>query len=634
MSKAHDFYEALYGSVTAGLVEIRLLRSWEQGNKQVSQFWTPPDQICTLLRGLWQKEDRDFYFGVCPRSSKQGTEEAVCTVPALWVDLDAKDFDGGKEEALGVLQAWQHPPSVIVDSGNGYHAYWLLREPEGVSTQDERLHVKGYLKGLTEALGGDHTFDLSRILRVPETVNKKDPENHKAVQIVELNPERRYNLSDFEDYWVEARPSPVAVDLSESAEIPDRFWVLVRENTRLKATWYGERDDLKDQSRSGYEMSLASILTLHGFSDREIAAIIRKAPSGKGDEASDQYLSHTIGKARAGYVDLPPARTEKVDLPLPGSEAEELPAWFGQLEERQVEGDFVGLDSGFPHFNNVCNGLIPGLFVIAGPTSCGKTTLVKQLVDQVAKINEVPCLFFSLEQSKEELRIKTLSRLSGVENRDILRGRLRGYEGEGLTKEQKEKAELWAQVVGAYKEYGSWSQWVYVIEADRSTTVSRIEEMASRIMRRTGASQCFIVIDYLQKMPTEQAFGTTKDKIDFLTSELRRLARTLNSPVMVVSSENRAGYDTNRLDVFKESGEIEYSADIAGILTRENIVETRVKEKGEGKEKSFLKQGVTLHIAKNRNGERASIRFKFLPELSMFKEDTKDIYRDESEEYS
>ena len=51
-------------------------------------------------------------------------------------------------------------------------------------------------------------------------------------------------------------------------------------------------------------------------------------------------------------------------------------------------------------------------------------------------------------------------------------------------------------------------------------------------------------------------------------------------------------------------------------------------------EKGVLKQGVTLHIAKNRNGERASIRFDFFPQFSMFVEQSKDIYRDESEEYS
>ncbi len=40
-----------------------------------------------------------------------------------------------------------------------------------------------------------------------------------------------------------------------------------------------------------------------GFSDNEIAGILRHMRSGKGRDASDAYLSHTIGKARQGMAD-------------------------------------------------------------------------------------------------------------------------------------------------------------------------------------------------------------------------------------------------------------------------------------------------------------------------------------------
>jgi hypothetical protein len=68
-------------------------------------------------------KDKNVFFGACPRFTKDGTKAGVKTVTCLWADLDGKDYEGGKEEALRVLMAFPIPPTVIIDSGNGYHAY-------------------------------------------------------------------------------------------------------------------------------------------------------------------------------------------------------------------------------------------------------------------------------------------------------------------------------------------------------------------------------------------------------------------------------------------------------------------------------------------------------------------------------
>lgn len=287
------------------------------------------------------------------------------------------------------------------------------------------------------------------------------------------------------------------------------------------------------------------------------------------------------------------------------AEADAFPAFMAELEERQAERDFIGLDSGFEHFNRVCNGLGQGLFVIAGAPSCGKTTLVKQMLDQVAELNKVPVLFFSLEQSAEELRIKTLSRLSLVENRAITRGRLANDSGG------------WSRVRKAAEKLEEYAERVYLIEADKHTTVDAIRLTASRAMRKAGADRCFIAVDYLQKMPAAEKFDGAKERMDFLTSELRRLSRDLDSPVLVISSENRMGYKRKGLDVFKESGEIEYSADVAAVLLEEDRVED-------------VRQ-VDLHVVKNRNGERATIQFDFDPQVSTFREVDKVAYQEPEE---
>src|SRR5262245_37544670 len=41
------------------------------------------------------RDGRSIYFGVAPRRGRDGTKSGCVGVPALWVDLDAKDFGAG-----------------------------------------------------------------------------------------------------------------------------------------------------------------------------------------------------------------------------------------------------------------------------------------------------------------------------------------------------------------------------------------------------------------------------------------------------------------------------------------------------------------------------------------------------------
>lgn len=290
-------------------------------------------------------------------------------------------------------------------------------------------------------------------------------------------------------------------------------------------------------------------------------------------------------------------------------EAEELEAFFAALEARQSpENDFQGLDTGFSHLNRVINGLGAGLVILAASPSTGKTTFAKQVADQVVAGNEdAACLFVSLEQSKEELRVKTISRLSGVENRDIQRGRL------------DVKSPAWEKIVEAKTEFGDFADRMLLLEGDRSTTADRIRLAARRLRNKTESSRLLIVVDYLHILPTEEDFKDIRQKVNFVTSELRRIARDLDCPVVAISSINRASYDKGKpgLDVFKESGDIEFSADVALVMT-----EDKEKSKGESNYMGVMRKWkkVNLDVVKNRNGERARIGLEFYPEVSRFRE--------------
>ena len=291
------------------------------------------------------------------------------------------------------------------------------------------------------------------------------------------------------------------------------------------------------------------------------------------------------------------------------TEGEELEAYFGELEASQKTGrDFLGLDTGFSHLNRIINGLAPGLFILGAMPSVGKTTFAKQIADKVVeKHSDAACLFVSLEQSKGELRVKTLSRLSGVENRDMQRGRLN-------TKEA-----AWSKVVEAKEAFALFAGRLQVLEGDRTTTPDRIRLAALQLRQKTQAARLLIVVDYLQIVPTDQEFGDPRQKVDFVVSELRRIGRDLDCPVLAIASINRASYSQEKgsLNAFKESGAIEYGADVAAIMS-----EDKDKEKDEENYLGVMRQWkkVFLDVIKNRNGERARVELYFFPAVSRFRE--------------
>jgi replicative DNA helicase len=236
---------------------------------------------------------------------------------------------------------------------------------------------------------------------------------------------------------------------------------------------------------------------------------------------------------------------------------------------------------------------------------------------QVAALNKVPVVYVSLEQSKQELRAKALARLAKVQYRHLLRGRL-----------QAGDPESWGKVLEALGQYAERvAPHLTVVEGDTTTTVAALREVIAGKLRQAGARRCLVAIDYLQILPLapEEAglVTCTKDKVDHHVSALRRLARDHNASVIAISSENRAGYGSKKMDVFKESGGIEYSADIAAVLKKEE------QRAGAAKSDYVVED---LNIVKNRNGERGVVRFKFYAARAEFAETEKRELSEESDE--
>lgn len=310
--------------------------------------------------------------------------------------------------------------------------------------------------------------------------------------------------------------------------------------------------------------------------------------------------------------------TEKKLLRDYPNEAKAAEGFLDIMNARRTDGrDWLGLDCGFKHLNEVLNGLPEGVIILAGSPSCGKTTLAKQIADHVAEVEKVPVLFYSFEQSAEELRIKSLARLASVDSRKIWKGRSADVE--------------WTEVEKAAEDYRQGSgPYLTIIEAGRKDTVEAIRAAALMAKRKAGDKSVLLILDYLQIIPAgdNTRDGTLRERIDMNLSELRRLARDLKSPVLVISSLNRNAYAGNpppTMAALKESGGIEYSADVVICLWRDKEATGRMeRDRLPHQDANPKTVRVGAHVLKNRNGELAKVKLNFTLAWALFTDEGKE----------
>lgn len=122
----------------------------------------------------------------------------VVALPALFVDVD--DLT---QAALLRLRQLSPPPSCLIFTGGGYHAYWWLQEPT-----TDLANAQLILQALATASDGD-PLSVAQSMRLPGSLNVKHARNHVRCQLIELH-DRYYCLTDFQHLFAQLLPpSPV-----------------------------------------------------------------------------------------------------------------------------------------------------------------------------------------------------------------------------------------------------------------------------------------------------------------------------------------------------------------------------------------------------------------------------------------
>lgn len=197
MTIDHEFLGILFPDLNNGFIEVRAIHPFK---KPVSKFYPSIEALTADSSVIGNfSQDYNVYIGVCPRQKENGDKGAIKFIWVLWIDMDAKNFSGGKDEIFRRLNSFPIHPTIIVDSGNGFHAYWRLKEPVEIRGDRDVSNVEAYLKALAANLDGDFTSaEIARILRLPGTLNHKDPNFLKSVAVIQLNRDKQYNLGDFD----------------------------------------------------------------------------------------------------------------------------------------------------------------------------------------------------------------------------------------------------------------------------------------------------------------------------------------------------------------------------------------------------------------------------------------------------
>lgn len=187
-----DFLRAIFGyNNYLPWIEIRAF------SKDMSEVTTKRFMTCKDADDYVNNlplSDHHVFFGVLPRSRRYGaaTKDTIRKGAVLWADIDAKRFSS-KVEAAASWSNYAFAPNIVIDTGNGYHCYWLL---EDVCHNMFDLETANYK--LQRLLQSDSVHDATRILRLPLTYNVKH-DVAKPTEIVRWQLDTRYSL----DCWLE-----------------------------------------------------------------------------------------------------------------------------------------------------------------------------------------------------------------------------------------------------------------------------------------------------------------------------------------------------------------------------------------------------------------------------------------------
>ncbi|MDR0444877.1 MAG: replicative DNA helicase [Puniceicoccales bacterium] len=265
------------------------------------------------------------------------------------------------------------------------------------------------------------------------------------------------------------------------------------------------------------------------------------------------------------------------------------------------KGSVTGIPSGFIDLDKMTFGFHPSeMIVVAARPSIGKTSLALSFAKTAVAPekegqNIFPTLFFSLEMSANQLAMRLLCSLSGVNMTKLKDGHI----------SRESQLEL-NQISTRFRSAPLW------IDESANMTILEMRAKARRLHNKHPLG--LIIIDYLQLISGSDARAPREQQIAEISRGIKAMAKELSIPVVVLSQLNRDSEKERRqprLSDLRESGSIEQDADVVLLLARRRDAD----ELEELSNDTVIRE---LIIAKQRNGPVGIIRLAFRKNLTKF----------------
>ena len=237
----------------------------------------------------------------------------------------------------------------------------------------------------------------------------------------------------------------------------------------------------------------------------------------------------------------------------------------------------------------------PGLYVIGATPAAGKTTFCWQLLEQLANNGEF-CIYCSYEMSGLELFTKTAARHLFLNDKQTT-----------LTAAEIRRGGWSNQLDNVITDIANSNANLQLFELQDES----IDDLLKLLKPLCDVSEKapVVCIDYLQIIPHSK--DNIKAGIDDTVRKLKKFQRDTNTTFIVISSFNRTNYaQAVAFESFKESGNIEYTADVVWGLQL-NILNKTLNREEIDKAKKQQPRQIQLKCLKNRQGTNYDCFFNY-----------------------
>lgn len=130
----------------------------------------------------------NIYFSVNPtlrpiKGHAKASKRDIAGMTTLHVDLDPRpgeDLEKERERALRLIRQFVPAPTIIIDSGGGFQAFWALDKlHETNGSENLATELEAYNQQIAILLQADACHNIDRIMRLPGTLNVPDEKKLK-----------------------------------------------------------------------------------------------------------------------------------------------------------------------------------------------------------------------------------------------------------------------------------------------------------------------------------------------------------------------------------------------------------------------------------------------------------------------